>query len=118
MDVYSVTLGLALVTAFTSFGLAWLGRLRSWRTGKSPRAVAGAGRAAGTLGLSALGLVALSSLSHWTVGHPPDSPSALAPAAYIGEHPAFVVVAVVALAGWVVSRGVRPVTPDAGSHGG
>lgn len=86
VDIYSVTLGLALAAALAALGLAaycWLastGVLRSAGQARIRRLARGAG-------LAALGLVLLSTASHLFTGHRPGSSAELAPAAFITEHP-------------------------------
>ena len=111
MDIYSVTLALALAAAVAAVGLAghcWLasvGVLRSLLRISSRRV---ARRAA----IAALGLSFLSAASHLAIGHRPGSASELAPAAFAMEHPAFVIVVALAVGAFSLLRMARPAPAD------
>lgn len=101
MDLYSITLALALAAGAAALGAAVLGRARDetaerpaseWRRRWGRRA-----------GLAALLLAAVSAASHLFSGHRPGTEAALDFAAFIDAHPALFVAAALAAAGIIVS---------------
>jgi hypothetical protein len=101
VDLYSLTLALALVAAGLALVAAPWARHRR------------AARAAAAL---ALGLAGAALGVHLAFGHRPGSPTALAPPAFLAEHPAFLVVACLVALAYAVSgaaaRRTRRRQPD------
>jgi hypothetical protein len=98
LDIYSVTLGLALGSALVALCLVAIERLQR------PRKHPSAQRAAFGAGVAAILLSAVSTLHHVVVRHPPGSPSSLTPLAFVEEHPALFVAAGMAVTALVLLR--------------
>ena len=107
MDLYSITLVLALAAGATALGAALVARGRDEETDDSPPAPARRNwaRWAGLLGLF---LTALSVTIHFMTGHRPGTESALEWTRFLEEHPSFLVAAALSAAGIVVSAAPRP----------
>ena len=110
MDFYSVTLGLAMLSAVVALGMVPVGWLLSRRLAAPPPRAGGVRRPAGIVGGVALVLVSISGLSHLITGHTPGSSSALEPTDFLREHPALWITAAVAGAACVLLRVARPAT--------
>ena len=107
MDLYSVTLGLAIAATSCAVGLTLVSRLPSWRDAESPRRSAVARNGAAVTGVTALTLVILSAVFHVGTGHTPGSSTALGPAAFLAMHPALAVTVVMAAVPLAVLRITR-----------
>jgi hypothetical protein len=88
VDVYSVTLALALVAGGAGLLAVFAGRARE--PGQASHCVA---RVGGALGLVfALGAATI----HFLSGHRPESEQTLGPIQFAGEHPALIAAAILA----------------------
>jgi len=96
MDLYSVTLGLAMAATSLALGLTLTIWLLPVRDGASHRRKAVARRTASAASVTALGLLIISAAFHFRTGHARDSGAALDPSAFLAMHPALVVTAALA----------------------
>jgi hypothetical protein len=104
LDLYSLTLGLALVAIGVSVLAALSARIGLGKTSAAARTWPA--RMARVGALASLLLVAFSFLFHLLTGHRPGTPQAMGTTEFVLEHPAFVAVAVVAVL--VLCRPGRP----------